>query len=304
MMLAAIKALSYTEERLVQDYKAERKLDDVLHPKQHNKNQRTWRRRIVRDGYSIPIKLYFPEKVEEGNLLVYIHGGGFVKGSNQTYSQVCTALANATQHTVLSVEYRLAPEYPFPTGLEDCYEVVQHLLTYPDLFGVKAEAITLIGDSAGANLIAALSLLIRERKGKQVRQQILIYPLLYNNHTKTSPYRSMQDNAEGYLLTEKRINHYIDLYLEDKTDLENPYFAPLLAQDLSKQPDTLIITAEYDPLRDEGEDYAKRLQEAGNDVWCHRVADSVHGYFSLPPAWGCVRETYEVIKSFLVRNRE
>ena len=158
---------------------------------------------------------------------------------------------------------------------------------------------SLIGDSAGGNLAAAVSLMARDRGEFLPQKQILLYPSTYNDHTEHSPYESIRTNGKDYFLTSKRIRDYMELYISKPEDFYNPYFAPLLSKDLSNQPNTLIITAEYDPLRDEGEDYGERLKEFGNRVKNIRMKDSLHGFITLPPVFQQVRTAYEQIADFL-----
>ena len=153
----------------------------------------------------------------------------------------------------MSVEYRLAPEYRFPVPLEDCYAAAKALYTGRLILPADPDRITIIGDSAGGNLAAAVCLLARERGEFMPRKQILIYPALNNCYTEESPYKSVQENGEGYLLTAVKMEDYLKLYESSPKDRQNPYFAPILEEDLSHMPDTLILTAEFDPLRDEGE---------------------------------------------------
>ena len=157
----------------------------------------------------------------------------------------------------------------------------------------------LFGDSAGGNLAASVSLLARELGEFTPRTQILLYPLVYNDHTLTSMFDSVRENGEDYILTREDINGYVDLYLSSPEDFFNPYFAPLLEEDLSHQPRTLVVTAEYCPLRDEGETYAARLELEGNEVECVRILNAIHGYFLYPSVFGFVRDTYKIIESFL-----
>ena len=131
------------------------------------------------------------------------------------------------------------------------------------------------------------------------KRQILLYPAVNNNHTpEGSQFDSIRENGTDYLLTSKRVCEYMELYRSSEEDLQSPYFAPLLGE-LSHQPDTLIITAEYDPLRDEGEEYGRRLKAAGNRVEIHRIPDALHGFFSLPPNFSQVKSCYEIISRFL-----
>ena len=208
-------------------------------------------------------------------------------------------MARLTRHIVVSVDYRLAPEHRFPAAPEDCYLAAREIFSQCHLFGITPDDITLIGDSAGGNLAAVVSLMARDRGEFMPRQQILLYPATNNDHTENSPFESVRTNGTDYLLTSKRMVDYMKLYRSGDDDLQNPYYAPLVSKDLSRQPRTLIITAEYDPLRDEGEAYGIKLAQAGNDVEIHRIHDALHGFMSLSPGFKPVKKTYQYINAFL-----
>ena len=257
--------------------------------------------KIYNGDYEVPVRIYLPrEKVTEDlPVFLFFHGGGWVTDCIDNYERICARLASATEHIVVSVEYRLAPEDKFPSGLEDCYVVAKALYTGKFVLNVKPENITLIGDSAGGNLCAALSLMARDRGEFMPKRQILIYPATYNDYTEKSPFPSVKENGTDYLLTAGKMQDYIDLYAKNEEDKQNPYFAPYLAKDVSHQPDTLILTSEFDPLRDEGEAYGKRLKEAGNYVQIHRIKGALHGYFALGIKHLYVQESFTYINAFL-----
>lgn len=256
--------------------------------------------KVYNGDYEVPIRMYLPDEVPPNPAaLLFLHGGGWITESVDTYDRVCASLAKATGHIVASVEYRLAPEFRFPTALMDCYAAAEALYTNRSILNIDPDKITLIGDSAGGNLTAALSLMAREKGKFTPKRQILIYPALFNDYTETSPFPSVHENGEDFLLTSAKISQYLELYKRDDQDLQNPYFAPLLADDLSGLPRTLIITAEYDPLRDEGEEYAKRLTEAGNQAEVHRIRDALHGFFALGIKYYHVQESFDIINQFL-----
>lgn len=259
--------------------------------------------KIYNEGYEVPVRVYLPREKETDGLpvMLFFHGGGWVTESIDNYERICARMAVATNHIVVSVGYRLAPEYKFPVGLEDCYAVAKELYT-GKIAGIDPEQITVIGDSAGGNLAAALSLLARDRGEFLPKRQILIYPALYGDYSDASPYPSVQENGSDYLLTAGKMRDYIELYASSEKDKKNPYFAPLLAEDYKNQPKTLILTAEFDPLRDEGEDYGRKLSEAGNEVKIHRISDALHGYFALGIKYYHVKESFELINEFLRRK--
>lgn len=304
VVLTALKALSYPDINVKKNYKLVRSAINATHYHYLKAFYRTWDHKILQDGLEIPVRIYSPLDHLVHPVLLFFHGGGWVTGNINTYNKVCANMARLTDHIVVSVDYRLAPEYPFPAGLSDCYAAAREIFSHPDLFHISSEQITLIGDSAGANLAAAVSLMARDRGEFLPSRQILIYPATYNDHSEHSLFDSIRENGSDYLLTSKRVCDYMDLYKSCDEDLNNPYFAPLLAPDVTNQPDTLLITAQYDPLRDEGEAYGQKLSKYGNRVLIHRVEDALHGFFSLPPGFPQVKECYTIINDFLkeVRN--
>ncbi len=267
--------------------------------------------KVYNGDYEVPIRLYFPsekamkEGIREGHtfpVMLFFHGGGWVTESIENYERICARMSQATGQIVASVEYRLAPEHPFPTGLNDCYAAARALYTNRFLLHTDPERITIIGDSAGGNLAAAVSLMARDKGEFCPKQQILIYPALGNCYTKESPFPSVQENGEGYLLTAGKMEDYITLYQSSPKDRQNPYFAPIVAEDLHGMPDTLILTAELDPLRDEGEAYGKKLKEAGNYVEVHRIPEAFHGFFALGIKFLHVQESFVYINKFIRRE--
>ena len=269
--------------------------------------------KVYNGAYEVPVRLYFPSEEamsgepvdgEKYPVLLFFHGGGWVTESVENYDRVCSRMAQSTGHIVMSVEYRLAPEYRFPVPLEDCYAAAKALYTGRLILPADSDRITIIGDSAGGNLAAAVCLLARERGEFMPRKQILIYPALNNCYTEESPYKSVQENGEGYLLTAVKMEDYLKLYESSPKDRQNPYFAPILEEDLSHMPDTLILTAEFDPLRDEGEAYGKRLKDAGNYVEVYRIPEALHGYFALGIRFLHVQESFEIMNKFLKKEAD
>ena len=264
--------------------------------------------KVYNGNHEVPIRLYFPSEEamsgepvegEKYPVLLFFHGGGWVTESVENYDRVCSRMAQSTGHIVMSVEYRLAPEYRFPVPLEDCYAAAKALYTGHLVLPADPDRITIIGDSAGGNLAAAVCLKARDTGEFIPKKQILIYPALNNCYTEGSPYKSVQENGQDYLLTAVKMEDYLKLYESSTEDRQNPYFAPILAKDLSHMPETLILTAEFDPLRDEGEAYGERLKEAGNHVEIHRIKDALHGYFALGIKQLHVQESFTYINEFL-----
>ncbi len=302
VMLAALKLLSYLDVDVKKTYKLQRRVRR-LNDKSFKvyKHYKIWDNLILNGEHEVPVRIFFPKDEKTDRMLLFFHGGGWVTGNIDTYTKVCVNMANLTKHIVVSVDYRLAPENKFPIGLEDCYAVAKKIFKDKSYKNIKPENITIIGDSAGGNLAAALSLMARDSGEFMPKRQILIYPATGNDYSENSPFASVRENGKDYLLTSKNVEGYMELYMSSEQDKTNPYFSPLCAEDLSNQPETLIITAEFCPLRDEGEAYGERLLEAGNKVSIYRCPDALHGYFSLPPSFDIVEKTYEVINDFLWR---
>lgn len=229
----------------------------------------------------LPVRVYRPPRTTRRRpLLVYFHGGGWALGSLAVVDRPLRRLANATGAVIASVAYRLAPETRFPGPAEDCYAAVTDLAARAHEWGADPRQLAVSGDSSGGNLAAAVCLMSRDRGGPRIASQLLIYPVMAPAVNAT--FASYRENAEGFLLTLDSMLYYWDLYLSDAHDASSPYAAPLHAESVSGLPPALVITAEYDPLRDEGEAYARRLHEAGVDVTAVRYAGFIHGFFWLP----------------------
>lgn len=301
LMRAALKALSAPDLDLEKNYRTHRRVVDAAHPHVLRPFYRIWDHAVDAGDHRIPVRVFAPRRSGAFPVLLFFHGGGWVTGSINSYDKVCTVLAQRTGHVVFSVDYRLAPEHRFPAGLEDCYLVARELYQCCQQLGIPSGDITIMGDSAGGNLAAAVSLLARDRGEFSIRRQILLYPATNNDYSDASPFASVRENGTDYLLTAQRLREYLDLYQSCPEDRQSPYFAPILAQDLSHQPETLIITAQFDPLRDEGEAYGRRLLEAGNFVEMHCIRDALHGFFSMGSGFLPVKKAYRYINAFLSR---
>lgn len=304
-MRATLKALSYPELLDKKNgYRLQRTVVNAAHPHLIRPFYKIWDREVQAEDHTIPVRIFSPEVSGTFPVLLFFHGGGWVTGNIDSYDKVCTDMARITRHTVISVDYQLAPEHRFPAAPEDCYLVAREVFLHSDLFHITPDQITLIGDSAGGNLAAVVSQMARDRGEFLPSRQILLYPATNNDHTENSPFESVRTNGKGYLLTSKRMVDYMSLYRSCDEDLQNPYYAPILAKDFTNQPKTLLITAEYDPLRDEGEAYGQKLAEAGNDVEIHRIRDALHGFISLSPNFKHVKKAYSYINAFLSDKTE
>ena len=241
----------------------------------------------------VPVRVYEPAAAGPRPLFVYVHGGGWVLGTVGVHDQTCRALANAGGSTVVSVDYRLAPEHPFPAPLEDCYAATAWTADHADLLGGTADRLAVGGDSSGGTLAAATSLLARDRNGPAVDRQFLLYPATDHSFDTAS----YEENAEGYGLTRASMEWYWNHYLETPIDGMNPYAAPLQAADLSGLPPATVVSAEFDPLCDEVRDYADRLEAAGVEVEHRHHEDMIHGFATLlaDPDLDAARDEIETI---------
>lgn len=307
-MQTALRALSYPEPDIRRTYRLEREVKRIggkLAPAIGHTIQAV-DSCFCFSSHTVPLRIYQPsENIPSVSpvspILLFFHGGGWVMGCIDSYDSVCQRLACFTGCTVISVEYRLAPENPYPAGLEDCYLTARALSEGRILPDRGTRPIILIGDSAGGNLAAAVSLFARDQGEPLPAGQILIYPALFYDYGPKNPYPSVKENGSDYLLTAKRMQEFVEMYQGDKTE-PGPYFAPLLARDFSNQPPTLVITAEFCPLRDEGEDYADKLGAAGAIVRLCRVPDALHNFFCLSERFPAVQLCYEEIFTFLMEN--
>jgi acetyl esterase len=234
-------------------------------------------RRIPGPAGEIPVRVYTPTGSAPFPLLVFFHGGGWVLGSIETHDGICRELANGAGCVVMSVDYRLAPEHKFPAAADDCYAATQWAAAHAADLGADAKRVAIGGDSAGGNLTAVVAQMARDKGGPPLVFQLLIYPVTVAAFD-TPSYR---DNAEGYLLTAGDMHWFWDHYLKNAADGENPYASPLRAKSLKGLPPALVITAEFDPLRDEGEQYAHRLEEAGVPTRLSRYDGMIHGFFGM-----------------------
>jgi acetyl esterase len=216
-----------------------------------------------------------PEAGQPG--IVYFHGGGFVIGSLSSHDGTCRRLSHGAGCTVISVDYRLAPEHPFPGAVEDSYAAACWVADNAKALKIDPKRIAVAGDSAGGNLAAVVALLARDRGWPALCHQLLVYPVTDMAFTS----ESYSSNGEGYFLTKDMMAWFGDQYVPKGQKPEDPMLSPLYAEDLAGLPPATVITAEYDPLRDEGEAYARRLMEAGVPTELVRYDGVIHGFFSM-----------------------
>lgn len=232
-------------------------------------------------GGPLPVRLYEPPGVGPHPILVFFHGGGWVQCNLDTHDNVCAALTNRANCLPLSVEYRLAPEHRFPAALEDAYAAIEWVARYGAAIGADTDRIAVGGDSSGGNLAAATALLARERDGPELVHQLLLIPVL-NYAFETDSY---EENAEGYLLSRDAMRYFWAQYLERDIDGYNPFASPLRAESQAGLPSATVVTAGFDPLRDEGLAYVDELLAV--DVAVHHLhyEDMVHGFINRPHMW-------------------
>lgn len=230
----------------------------------------------------LPVRVFSPRRRSKPRLpvLIYFHGGGWVVGGHADTEIVstCSSISEAAGCAVVSVGYSLAPESKFPTAVEDAYSVLTSVARSRSIEGLDPSSVAVGGDSAGGNIAAALCLMNRDRGGPRISLQLLAYPVT-DYSFETASYR---DCGAGYGLATGEMRWFWGHYLRTPADGDEPYASPLRARDLRGLPPALVLTAEYDPLRDEGEAYAHRLEEAGVPVELIRHKGEIHGFFTLP----------------------
>jgi acetyl esterase len=234
-------------------------------------------RLIPGPGVDIPVRIYTPTGSGPFPILVWFHGGGWVVGDLETADPTARHLTVGANCVVISVDYRLAPETKFPGAADDSYAATVWAAQHATRFNGDSGTIAVGGDSAGGNLAAAVALMARDRGGPSLTFQLLVYPVTARDFERLS-YRQ---NATGYGLTLDAMQWYWDHYLQHPEDASNPYAAPLVAENLQGLPAALVITAECDPLCDEGEAFAKRLQTAGVPTTYHLYDGMIHGFFGM-----------------------
>jgi acetyl esterase len=234
---------------------------------------------IAGPGGNVPIRLYLPQSPGPHPVVINIHGGGFVSGSLNMDDYRCTILARRLQSAIVSVDYRLAPEHRFPAALEDCYAVLKWAASGMGGDALDAARIALLGSSSGGNLAACAALLARDRGGPAILAQVLIYPVCDDDFERPSylGYRS------GYFLSREHMRWYVAQYRNPSAELSSGYYMPLKAIDLKNLPPALVVTAQFDPLRDEAELFAGRLSEQGVRVVHLNCEGTIHGFLSAAP---------------------
>lgn len=254
---------------------------------------------IAGRGGAIPIRRYWTGKNSPSPAWLYFHGGGWIMGDLDTHDNVCRALAKKTEAVVVSVNYRLAPEHPFPAAFDDAYAALEWVARNAEIIGADPNRIFVAGDSSGASLAAAVSLAARDRKGPAICGQALAYPA---TDLSTFDRPSCRYFAAGYYLTLPYMEEFRNRYLPRMEDRTDPYASPLLAPDLKNLPPALVITAGFDLLRDEGEAFADRLRNAGVPVTATRYDDMIHGFLTMDRLFPQAGRAFDEMADFMLRH--
>lgn len=230
-------------------------------------------------GGPLRVRRYVPvETTGPLPVVLYFHGGGWVLGGLDTHDSICRTLARKSGAMVVAVDYRLAPEHRFPAAIDDAWAALSWVAAQASSLGIDPKRIAVAGDSAGGNLAAALSLRSRDFNGPRIAAQALMYPV---TDLTTLERPTQKEFAQGYLLTTQRMRWFIDQYVPDLAQRGNPLVSPLLAPDHHSLPPAIIITAQFDPLRSEGEAYGEVLTRAGVPNTVHRIDGVIHGFASM-----------------------
>jgi acetyl esterase len=251
-------------------------------------------RTIPGPAREIPVRVYRPMKAsgDPAPGFVYFHGGGWVICDLDSHDGACRRLATAIGAVVVSVDYRLAPEHPWPAASDDAYAATLWTAEHADELGVDASRLAVAGDSAGGNLAAVIAQMARDRGGPALAFQLLIYPVIDSTATRNDR-PSRTDNAKGYFLALEHMEWYRDQYLGSAMG-DEPYVSPHCADSLNGLPPACVVTAEMDLLRDEGEHYAEQLKAAGVPVTLHRADGMFHGFFNMDAALDGAKEAQRV----------
>lgn len=261
---------------------------------------KTWDEEVrVRDGANIAVRIYQATEKKNVPLIVFFHGGGFVTRSIETHDKACRRIAQTNEAVVISVGYRLAPEFKFPIPVFDCYDATVWAAQQASRLGTDPQKLVVMGDSAGGNLATVVSILARDGDGPSIRAQVLIYPTADGR----LQHATIDQFAKGYLLTKPMMKWFLQHYQRSAEDVVDPLMSPILTDNLGGLPPTYISTAEYDPLKGEGTDYAASLKEAGNEVFVKDYKGVIHGFLNMAKI--TTKQTFamhEDIKQFLSAN--
>ena len=250
-----------------------------------------------RDAEGVPVRIYRPSPDPDLPVVVYLHGGGWTIGSVEQFDPVVRQVANHADAIVVAPDYRLAPEHPFPGPLDDCWRALTWTAKNAATFGGDPNRLAVMGDSAGGNLSAVCALLARDAGGPALAMQVLVYPVTDCEFT-TSSY---SENRDGYLLSADEMRWFFSCYTRGGADPADWRISPLRAANVAGVAPALVLTAEFDPLRDEGEAYARRLADAGVTVELKRYDGMIHAFFGLSEAFDASRDALSLVGTTLRR---
>jgi acetyl esterase len=225
----------------------------------------------------IPVRIYTPKEADSYGILMYFHGGAFFSGNLESHDEVVRPICMESGYKVISVGYRLAPEHPYPAGLEDCYNVTKWATDNKDELKWDGKNLAVAGDSSGGNFVAAVALMARDKQEFALTKQVLFYPSLDLDFSEFR-YPSQVENGKGYFVESDSLAEFNSFYLLGNVDTDHPLVSPIREENLENLPAALIITAEYDPMRDEGELFAENLKKSGVHVETKRYEGATHGF--------------------------
>ena len=227
-------------------------------------------------------------------VVVFFHGGGWVIGDLESHDHMARVFASKAECVVVAVDYRLAPEHKFPSAADDAWAALEYVATHAEELGVDADRIAVAGDSAGGNLAAVVAVQARDSEHVEVISQVLLYPVTDGECDRPS----MAENAEGYMLTRSAMDWFHEQYAADDGDRRDPRYSPIYA-DLEGVAPAVVVTAEYDPLRDQGNAYAVALSDAGVDVVHTQYEGMIHGFFSMDAGLDSAKEAQDDVAAAL-----
>jgi acetyl esterase len=267
--------------------------------------------KVPNGEHEVPVRIYYPSREslqKPTHAIFFIHGGGFMFGSIEEYDMAVKKLARITDMIIIAADYRLAPEHPYPAALEDVDTVVEWVISNRKQLGIAGDRITLMGDSAGANLATVLAIKHRDEDKDLILAQVLYYPpTTFVEEEFPSRVFFLMDDERTYFLTEEFVRTSKEQYLADSIPDDHPYVSPLEADLSGNLPPVLLITAQVDPLRDDGRMYAEKLQEAGQQVTYLEYEGMIHGfmnfYMIFPEAKESMKKTRNFITSLVMRRQ-
>lgn len=252
----------------------------------------------VRDGAKIPIRIYKPSEEQNLRTIVFYHGGGFVLRNIESHDELCRRIAKKCNSLVVSVGYRLAPEYKFPTPVYDCYDALDWTAENCEKLGGNANKLVVTGDSAGGNLATVVGHIAKDKNGPSISKQVLIYPCL----DARLAYPSIDKFGDGFMLTKSMMEWFVEHYQAKPEDVLNPLMSPLLADSFEGLPPAFVITSDHDPLKDEGKAYYEKLVEAGNNAHFKEYKNTIHAFANMPRIMKKANELVDDIARFLNAN--